>query len=553
MYQLGGNASPVAKLTLQAPRDDAYSFPVGTKVYGKAKAHDRVVVGTLLESVAWGANTTGSVTLKVLYFTSLFDEMPEESQCRVGGYYTFARANMNGCKFLTKLARSISRLGFSQSLFHCMNSAGFTDVAGTVELVLPAQSQGKGQVFPYVYDIRHDNVNYLTLQSLSTDDVAEHKACAANDCPYFDDFAQYLAYYGNPDFGNRWIMAASTFDTTQFASQRGSANFGPVTKIGVAEAMIIGILEMNLLLKIIQGIEQASAQCQEGCGTVLCNEDAVHFLDRSVAMYCGSIEGPEGTGEGVFQYALAQRRSIEFGVDKPGQTTNDRIMVAFQDFQDLLLQGACAATVQRKQDIISLLKVPLVQSVLRFAYIRDHVEPFDLDDEPKAEAFGATYAAAILPLVHQCHRADANVIYENLRMGSETLSVSFHRVKEALEKNYECMGISCEDVGGIWTEEGFADGAGPCSASTLASSSTNKKNTNKASQTVKRTAGALSVLFLTVALLAIVSYRVMRRRRAMRETAPLGRNRRLHIRRRGGGSSSSGNGSGNIAAVSTIS
>lgn len=96
---MGGNASPVARLTLQAPRD-AYSFPAGTKVYGAAKTHDRVVVGTLLEPVAWESNTQGNVTLAVAYSTVLFDTLPEESQCRVGGYYTFERANMNGCKSL---------------------------------------------------------------------------------------------------------------------------------------------------------------------------------------------------------------------------------------------------------------------------------------------------------------------------------------------------------------------------------------------------------------------------------------------------------------------
>lgn len=94
----GGNASPVARLTLPGP-PGPHSFPAGTKVYGMAKSHDSSVFGTLLEPVAWEENTQGNVTLEVAYFAPLFKEMPEESQCRVGGYYTFERANLNGCEY----------------------------------------------------------------------------------------------------------------------------------------------------------------------------------------------------------------------------------------------------------------------------------------------------------------------------------------------------------------------------------------------------------------------------------------------------------------------
>lgn len=98
LYELGGNSYPVAKLTLQTP-PDAQSFPAGTKVYGTSKSRENSVFGTLMEDVSWEANTQGNVTLKVAYFSSLYGDMPEESQCRVGGYYTFERANLNGCEY----------------------------------------------------------------------------------------------------------------------------------------------------------------------------------------------------------------------------------------------------------------------------------------------------------------------------------------------------------------------------------------------------------------------------------------------------------------------
>ena len=107
LYELGGNSFPVAKLTLQAPRD-AFNFPEGTKVYGMAKSQDQTVFGTLLEPVAWEAGFSGNVTLEVAYILATFDGgLPEENQCRVGGYYTFERASMNGCELFLVLFVSL--------------------------------------------------------------------------------------------------------------------------------------------------------------------------------------------------------------------------------------------------------------------------------------------------------------------------------------------------------------------------------------------------------------------------------------------------------------
>ena len=97
LYEMGGNSFPVARLTLSAT-PEARAFPVGTKVYGETKSKAHTVVGTLLEAASWENGFSGNVTLQVGYFTSFLDELPEESQCRVGGYYTFQRANMNGCE-----------------------------------------------------------------------------------------------------------------------------------------------------------------------------------------------------------------------------------------------------------------------------------------------------------------------------------------------------------------------------------------------------------------------------------------------------------------------
>merc|ERR1712039_349588 len=83
------------------------------------------------------------------------------------------------------------------------------------------------------------------------------------------------------------------------------------------------------------------------------------------------------------------------------------------------------------------------------------------DTSEKSAAEAAVFAAAVLPLVHHCNTNDAKTIYTNTRVGRTT--TSFDDVKKAFENNYECMGITCADVGGLVGPEGdYFEGAGPC-------------------------------------------------------------------------------------------
>jgi len=103
-----------------------------------------------------------------------------------------------------------------------------------------------------------------------------------------------------------------------------------------------------------------------------------------------------------------------------------------------------------------MMTVPLVQGTLRHAFL-DEVH-FDSDNRGQ----GAIYAASILPFVHSCNENDALTIYENLHTRAGT--TDFVAVKRALERNYECMNIACEMVGGMMERNGngFVRGGEPC-------------------------------------------------------------------------------------------
>lgn len=83
------------------------------------------------------------------------------------------------------------------------------------------------------------------------------------------------------------------------------------------------------------------------------------------------------------------------------------------------------------------------------------------DEIPKSEAEGATFAAAVLPKLRKCSANDAAIVYKNLKLGNAA-PVDFVEVKLAFKRNYSCMGVTCEEVGGLNDGLKYFDKADPC-------------------------------------------------------------------------------------------
>ena len=82
----------------------------------------------------------------------------------------------------------------------------------------------------------------------------------------------------------------------------------------------------------------------------------------------------------------------------------------------------------------------------------------------KEKAEGTVFAVAVLLRVHAANPEAAKTIYNNLRVGAP--STDFKAVKAAFESVYEEMGISCADIGGLWSEasKDYYPGMEPCRA-----------------------------------------------------------------------------------------
>ena len=133
---------------------------------------------------------------------------------------------------------------------------------------------------------------------------------------------------------------------------------------------------------------------------------------------------------------------------------NSELFELFDHGRDWLQQGRCSSVRPLVNQIVSLMTVPLVQGALRYAYLNSEAAG---EASPKNAAEGATFSAAVLPLVHHCNTAAATVVSDHLKFGlfptggdAVTARYSdFAAVKAAFEDVYACLGITCAHVGSL--------------------------------------------------------------------------------------------------------
>ena len=475
VYREGGHSKSYAQLTLLAPTPNK-SYKKGTQVVGLTDVGGDVS-GALLEDMSW--TTEAAVVLQVQYRTG--DVQEKYVDCQVGALFAFSEANRKGCKFSwcifgCLVPRSVASLSHNicKSCYSPPSGTGFAG-SGAIELISLGTSQTVDK-YNYTYDQRHDNKNARTLQGFSTTAVDKMKSAITGQ--YYPDFATFLDYYGDTDYADKWVMAAASGNSTNFSTDKGNADFAPLVGNGGrgrAYGFSKGTLYLHVFMYVIRELEDAVDDCRRACDISVvdgCNNDAVSALDEAVAFYAGSSEGPDGSGDGTLLYDHADKEALDFKTagylsDEVTGTAfiNLEIVYWFKNMKKALLStnpdgtGQCDAAEEIKTFIVNLMKVPLIQGALRYAWNREALG-IDGPGAEKAQAEGATLAAAVLPFVHECDRAHANTIYNELNLAST--DVDFSRVKSAFEQTYSCLNITCVQVGGLWNGQEYEDGAEPC-------------------------------------------------------------------------------------------
>lgn len=312
----------------------------------------------------------------------------------------------------------------------------------------------------YRYDVAQNNVNFIKIQGFSTN--ANFRMRPGDySTAFFPSFAKFDDYYGQPDYGDRMITAIMNRTSTALAN--GNMDFSNYGYEGRAEAFKLVSKYVIIAMYVARQMEVALQHCYDPCKG--CSDDHIHALEAGVAFYTGSLEGTDGSGKGNLLYALADDMCHDFRTCNStdmlhgGSQLNAQIFEQFSLMQVSLIDLDCVNAKKHKDRIIQLMYVPLIQATLRRAYHGVNGE--------KDEAEGAVLAASVLPVLFHCNTLDAKTVYANLKTG-RTGELDFQAVKSAFEKNYECMRIKCEDIGGIWNGRSrYEDGAEPCSDYTL--------------------------------------------------------------------------------------
>ena len=216
---------------------------------------------------------------------------------------------------------------------------------------------------------------------------------------------------------------------------------------------------------VLHEFEDAIADCR--AGDIYDNDKtptgaAPHAWDEGVAFYAGSLEGETGGSSGQLLHNLAQKRCGRMGTCAADDMAeaNVEIYKLFNQGRDEIQAEKCDDAAETLNKIIPLMTLPLVQGTVEYAYKSDPKSAYDCKHQAEGDrdclkewAEGWAFAAAALPQIAKCDADAAQVVRNNLEVPSEggkagdQVPDGYMKVKEAVESTYECLGITCEQVG----------------------------------------------------------------------------------------------------------
>jgi hypothetical protein len=435
IYQEGGFSKSYAELTVpKTPRDIKKGAPMyATSISGGAVA-----------GKAYDDFDAGSTTIKFQYKTG--DNQDTYSTCKAGGLLGTGLEHIDGCVDITK-----------GQVLVTFQSGGDRTVLADVGATVVAHKNGR------------------KLAGFSTGAKKKMRdGCVG--CPY-EDFMKFYNYYGMDTYADHWVTAAFDKGKTTFTAPASNTDFSGTGQTAVfsnevrTQSIKKGTAYMNVWMYVIREFEDAIDDCKSSC--IACNDDPVHAWYEGVAFYTGSLasDAPIAAG-GKLIWALAEKRCKNYQTCGPnGDSTslsgttakvNNDLLFEFNKGRDALQGGKCAEVRPIVRKVVSLMTIPLIQGTIRYARYMGPVNNMGADKQSEA----ATFAAAVLPMVHACSAEDAKIIdnYTKLKAGrTSDGDAQFTEVKAAFERNYACLGITCADVGGlvVAANEYYPDAA-PC-------------------------------------------------------------------------------------------
>jgi hypothetical protein len=259
------------------------------------------------------------------------------------------------------------------------------------------------------------------------------------------DYAATTTSYWNSD------TYADTFVRNAILGTGPVAGWGDQSR---SELLTKGAAYLVVRQSIFDRLRKGVDKCNDGARNA-----AVYDWEVAYALHSGNNEGVDGRGSGSSTYALADKRCPQFATCVTGTfpaRANVRALEAWRRGVTALNAGQCMSALREMKLIKAQLTVPLVQGALREAYESDSGSAggaYAADGIVEvAEGWGLL--APFLPELALCDADVAQLVSTNMALSltganGAQMSSGFKAVKEAMESQYACLGITCSDVGAM--------------------------------------------------------------------------------------------------------
>jgi hypothetical protein len=254
---------------------------------------------------------------------------------------------------------------------------------------------------------------------------------------------------------------------------------------------------------------------------------AISAWDQAFALYAGAGQGgllSDGSG-GSMMWALVDGLCQRFGTcpatNHTGIPLNDMVRKALTAGQASIKARDCKNASDTVSTVLSLMRVPLAQGIINFAYKADPKVPVDKAASAGDRGAGWAYAAALLPAVDACNSNAASTIRSNLDpAASSPVKDGYEAVYNAVRDVHTCLGITCAQLGGLLNPATYV--IRPCTDDGTASDATgadgagyNKPGSDKSSAgvTAGKVIGAIVAVALFVAVVVGLYFVCCRRRK----------------------------------------
>eukprot|EP00808_Paulinella_micropora_P021257 g71241.t1 len=260
-------------------------------------------------------------------------------------------------------------------------------------------------------------------------------------------------------------LSGTTLTTTD--SRPVTLNFGTVGAAFRAEAAEKAPLFFNVWYYVVWEMQDAVLDCQNPIYDFKVEGGDVSW-DEAPAFWTGSLEGYTrgGTGTGYSLFSKANKNGARFGTSLADgdqnqfsgyAVSNMKLFDWFEAGKALMMQRnangydpvLCLDMIHVMKKAVSQMLVPMVQGTIY--YLKQVSMLHGLSANPNWDKYHGelwAYASSILPVVHSCDPVVAEMLFKTAWDPSSVIDEdNYQELRQGLQAQYSCMGITCEDIG----------------------------------------------------------------------------------------------------------